>query len=170
MKNIKFLLSKIGFSSSAEEVHTDHFLCPLSHCQSPIQAGKSCLEMCLNVVLLSAAMVGPLTSQQLLLLIPVLFLLPSSLPSPSLYPPTPLPFFPPSPTSLSSSLPLCLLDSSLLSQVMSGSGDLEVLRVVRRLRTRFYHPEVTYGSQMATHMALGLLFLGGCRWVDCHVL
>ena len=50
-------------------------------------------------------------------------------------------------------------------QVVSGSGDLEVLRLVRRLRVRAGHPEVHYGSHMATHMALGLLFIGGCRSV-----
>ena len=48
-------------------------------------------------------------------------------------------------------------------QVMSGSGDLEVLRVIRRLHVRVGHSEVTYGSHLATHMALGLLFLGSGR-------
>lgn len=50
-------------------------------------------------------------------------------------------------------------------QVMSGSGDLEVLRLIRRLRVRVRvgQAEVTYGSHMAVHMALGLLFLGGGR-------
>ena len=46
-------------------------------------------------------------------------------------------------------------------QVMSGSGDLDVLRMVRRLRLS--HSEVCYGSHMAVHMALGLLFIGGGR-------
>ncbi len=46
---------------------------------------------------------------------------------------------------------------------MSGSGDLECLRIIRRLHVRVTQPEVTYGSHMATHMALGLLFLGGGR-------
>jgi anaphase-promoting complex subunit 1 len=86
MKNIRFLLSKMESSTAAEE------------------AGKSCLEMCLNVVTLSVAM------------------------------------------------------------VMSGSGDLEVLRVLRRLHARVAQPEVSFGSHVATHMALGLLFLGGCRY------
>ena len=31
------------------------------------------------------------------------------------------------------------------------------------LRARVRQSEVTYGSHMATHMALGLLYLGGCR-------
>lgn len=47
---------------------------------------------------------------------------------------------------------------------MSGSGDLEVLKLIRRLHVRIGHPEVTYGSHMAVHMALGLLFLGGGRY------
>ena len=49
-----------------------------------------------------------------------------------------------------------------LAMVMSGSGDVEILRMLRMA-----HGEVeagtTYGSHMATHMALGLLFLGGGR-------
>lgn len=48
-------------------------------------------------------------------------------------------------------------------QVMSGSGDLQLLRVIRQLRVRVGQAEVTYGSQLAMHMALGLLFLGSGR-------
>ena len=48
---------------------------------------------------------------------------------------------------------------------MSGSGDLEVLKLIRRLHVRIGHPEVHYGSHMAVHMALGLLFLGGGRYI-----
>ena len=48
-------------------------------------------------------------------------------------------------------------------QVMSGSGDLEVLKLIRRLHVRIGHSEVCYGNHMAVHMALGLLFLGGGR-------
>ena len=48
---------------------------------------------------------------------------------------------------------------------MCGSGDLDVLRLIRRLHVRIGHPEVSYGSHMAVHMALGLLFLGGGRLV-----
>ena len=44
---------------------------------------------------------------------------------------------------------------------MSGSGNLEVMRLVKKLRVRVTTPEVTYGSHMAIHMSLGLLFLGG---------
>lgn len=51
------------------------------------------------------------------------------------------------------------------AQVMSGSGDLQVLRLIRQLRVRVGRPEVTYGSHLATHMALGLLFLGSGRLV-----
>ena len=67
-------------------------------------------------------------------------------------------------TNVSTTIHLCK-SCSPSSQVVSGSGDLEVLRLVRRLRVRVGHPEVHYGSHMATHMALGLLFLGGCRLV-----
>lgn len=55
----------------------------------------------------------------------------------------------------------CIPPPSVL-QVMSGSGDLQVLRIIRKLHVRV-RAEVTYGSHMATHMALGLLFLGGGR-------
>nr|CAD7457684.1 unnamed protein product [Timema tahoe] len=51
-------------------------------------------------------------------------------------------------------------------QVMAGSGELEVLRMCRYLRSRVgpTNSVVTYGSQLATHMSLGLLFLGGGRY------
>ena len=48
---------------------------------------------------------------------------------------------------------------------MCGSGNLEVMRLVKKLRVRITTPEVTYGSYMAIHMSLGLLFLGGGRYV-----
>lgn len=51
-----------------------------------------------------------------------------------------------------------------LALVMAGSGDLDVLRLCRFLRSRVggaYGAYVTYGSQMAVNMALGLLFMGG---------
>ena len=48
-------------------------------------------------------------------------------------------------------------------QPMSGSGDLHVMRVIRQLHVCV--GELTYGSHMAVHMALGLLFLGGGRYV-----
>ncbi len=50
--------------------------------------------------------------------------------------------------------------------VMAGSGDLEVLRICRYLRSRV-GPNVThvlYGSHMAVNMALGLLFMAGGRY------
>ncbi|XP_065560963.1 anaphase-promoting complex subunit 1-like isoform X3 [Artemia franciscana] len=56
-----------------------------------------------------------------------------------------------------------------LAMIMAGTGDLEVLRLCRHLRSRVgFHggassSSVTYGSHMATHLALGLLFLGGGR-------
>ena len=59
---------------------------------------------------------------------------------------------------------ICVLS---LSIVMAGSGDLEVLRIVRMLRERTNSSQassVGYGSHTALHMALGLLFLGGGRF------
>ena len=49
---------------------------------------------------------------------------------------------------------------------MTGSGDLEVFRICRYLRSRVGPnlPHVTYGSQMAINMALSLLFMGGGRY------
>lgn len=48
--------------------------------------------------------------------------------------------------------------------VMAGSGDLGVLRTCRYLRSRVHNTTIiTYGSHMAVHMAVGLLFLGGGR-------
>nr|CAD7574451.1 unnamed protein product [Timema californicum] len=53
-----------------------------------------------------------------------------------------------------------------MAMVMAGSGELEVLRMCRYLRSRVgpTNSVVTYGSQLATHMSLGLLFLGGGRY------
>jgi anaphase-promoting complex subunit 1 len=52
-----------------------------------------------------------------------------------------------------------------LSIIMAGTGNLDVLRICRYLRSRINQVNVVlYGSHMATHMALGLLFLGGCRY------
>merc|ERR1719244_1713779 len=56
---------------------------------------------------------------------------------------------------------ICVL---VLSQglVMAGSGDLSTLRFCRMLRSRVHSSTVvTYGSHMAIHLAIGLLFLGG---------
>ena len=50
------------------------------------------------------------------------------------------------------------------------TGNLELMRLIRRLRKRiapvntYGHNFVTYGCHMATHMCLGLLFLGGGRF------
>lgn len=46
---------------------------------------------------------------------------------------------------------------------MAGTGDIEIFRLCRYLRSRVGKSHVLYGSYMAEHMALGLLFLGGCR-------
>ncbi|GAA5839235.1 hypothetical protein JCM9279_002636 [Rhodotorula babjevae] len=46
-----------------------------------------------------------------------------------------------------------------LSMVMAGTGELNVLRRLRVAHGMFSEG-VTYGSHLATHMALGLLFLG----------
>ncbi|KAL5627775.1 hypothetical protein BROUX41_002523 [Berkeleyomyces rouxiae] len=43
--------------------------------------------------------------------------------------------------------------------VMAGSGDIMVLRRLRSLHGRT-DPDIPYGSHMAAHMAIGLLFLG----------
>ncbi|KAF1984055.1 hypothetical protein K402DRAFT_447827 [Aulographum hederae CBS 113979] len=43
--------------------------------------------------------------------------------------------------------------------VMAGTGDLEVFRRLRLLHNRI-GPDATYGGHMATHMALGALFMG----------
>jgi len=47
-----------------------------------------------------------------------------------------------------------------LAAVMAGSGDLPVLRILRRLHGRRYD-EANYGGHMAAHMAIGLLFMSG---------
>ncbi|KAL5337529.1 hypothetical protein BJX70DRAFT_368934 [Aspergillus crustosus] len=44
--------------------------------------------------------------------------------------------------------------------VMAGTGDLAVFRRLRSLHGRV-DPDTPYGSHMAAHMAIGLLFLGG---------
>jgi len=50
-----------------------------------------------------------------------------------------------------------------LSVVMAGTGNLEILRILRKLRKRLV-PEITYGDHMAIGMAIGFLFLGGGRY------
>uniref|UniRef100_A0A1B0CZC3 Anaphase-promoting complex subunit 1 middle domain-containing protein n=1 Tax=Phlebotomus papatasi TaxID=29031 RepID=A0A1B0CZC3_PHLPP len=53
-----------------------------------------------------------------------------------------------------------------LSLIFAGSGNLDILRIIRLLRTRIgaTNAHVTYGSHMALHMALGFLFLGAGRY------
>lgn len=53
-----------------------------------------------------------------------------------------------------------------LSLVFAGTGDLEILRMIRMTRARIgpQNSQVTYGSHMAIHMALGFLFLGAGRY------
>lgn len=50
---------------------------------------------------------------------------------------------------------------------MAGTGDLDLLRLCRRLRARVgaAYGHVIYGSHMAISMAIGLLLIGGGRWV-----
>ncbi|CAL1682145.1 unnamed protein product [Lasius platythorax] len=50
--------------------------------------------------------------------------------------------------------------------VMAGTGDLDIMRICRHVRTRIGPASgvVTYGSHLASHMALGLLFLGGGKY------
>ena len=45
--------------------------------------------------------------------------------------------------------------------VLAGTGDSNMLA---KLRARHHNHELPFGNQMATHMALGLLFLGGGRF------
>ncbi|ELT93542.1 hypothetical protein CAPTEDRAFT_175155 [Capitella teleta] len=53
-----------------------------------------------------------------------------------------------------------------LALVMAGTGNLQVMRLCRHLRSRVgqSHSHVLYGSHMAISMALALLFLGGGRY------
>ncbi|XP_015792112.1 anaphase-promoting complex subunit 1 [Tetranychus urticae] len=52
-----------------------------------------------------------------------------------------------------------------LAMIMAGTGNVEIMRICRYLRSRISQVNVVlYGSHMASHMALGLLFLGGCRY------
>src|SRR5260221_12248913 len=50
-----------------------------------------------------------------------------------------------------------------LNIVMAGTGEINCLR---RLRYSYgmYNQAMRYGTHMATHMSLGLLFLGGVRY------
>ncbi|KAJ3291147.1 Anaphase-promoting complex subunit 1 [Borealophlyctis nickersoniae] len=48
-----------------------------------------------------------------------------------------------------------------LGTVMAGTGDILAMRRLRKLHGRRLGRDLTYGSHMATHMALGFLFLGG---------
>lgn len=49
---------------------------------------------------------------------------------------------------------------------MAGTGDLNIMRICRQQRARAGPGanSLTYGSQLAVHSALGLLFLGGGRY------
>ncbi|XP_044756444.1 anaphase-promoting complex subunit 1 isoform X2 [Coccinella septempunctata] len=54
-----------------------------------------------------------------------------------------------------------------ISMVMAGTGNLDIMRLIRHLRRRVGVSSsaiVTYGSHLAIHMALGLLFLGGGKF------
>ncbi|XP_017852968.1 anaphase-promoting complex subunit 1 [Drosophila busckii] len=66
-------------------------------------------------------------------------------------------------TTIESCLMVLLISISL---VFAGSGNCEILRIIRYLRSRVgpQYPHVTYGSHMAIHMSLGLLFLGAGRF------
>jgi hypothetical protein len=50
-----------------------------------------------------------------------------------------------------------------LAAIMAGSGDLDVLRRLRRLHGR-RSDEANYGGHMAAHMAIGLLFMSGGQY------
>uniref|UniRef100_A0A0C9RW07 ANAPC1 protein n=1 Tax=Fopius arisanus TaxID=64838 RepID=A0A0C9RW07_9HYME len=66
-------------------------------------------------------------------------------------------------STIETCLNVTLLSASV---VMAGTGNLDVMRICRQIRTRVGPASsvVTYGSHLATHMALGLLFLGGGRY------
>lgn len=49
-------------------------------------------------------------------------------------------------------------------KVMAGSGNLQVLRIARSLRQRV-NADISYGTYLALHMAIGFLFLGGGRYI-----
>ncbi|KAI8350725.1 hypothetical protein B0O80DRAFT_124721 [Mortierella sp. GBAus27b] len=60
-----------------------------------------------------------------------------------------------------STISVCLdVTTMAASMVMAGSGDLDLLRRLRKLHGRI-KGDTSYGSHLAHHMALGLLFLGG---------
>ncbi|XP_066581363.1 anaphase-promoting complex subunit 1 isoform X2 [Prorops nasuta] len=63
-------------------------------------------------------------------------------------------------STIETCLNIILLSTSV---VMAGTGDLQTMRICRHIRTRVGPTSsvVTYGSHLATHMALGFLFLGG---------
>ncbi|KAJ6638177.1 Anaphase-promoting complex subunit 1 [Pseudolycoriella hygida] len=65
--------------------------------------------------------------------------------------------------TVESCLVLVVLSMSL---VFAGTGNIEILRVCRMLRSRLgaSNTHVTYGSHMAIHMAIGFLFLGAGRF------
>jgi anaphase-promoting complex subunit 1 len=55
----------------------------------------------------------------------------------------------------------CLCVSAFaLSMIMAGTGDIECFKALRVLRKRFEH-DMHYGYNMAIHMSIGFLFLGG---------
>ena len=50
-----------------------------------------------------------------------------------------------------------------LGMVLAGTGDLDALRILRGLRKNS-EIETAYGVHMATHLAIGYLFLGGGKY------
>ncbi|KAF7995485.1 hypothetical protein HCN44_006592 [Aphidius gifuensis] len=66
-------------------------------------------------------------------------------------------------STIETCLNVTLLSASV---VMSGTGNLDIMRICRQIRTRIGPTSsvVTYGSHLATHMAIGLLFIGGGRY------
>ena len=58
---------------------------------------------------------------------------------------------------------------------MAGTGNLDVIRIVRMLRLKgISEPAIgnthLHGTYLAAHMTLGLLFLGGGRYVNMFSL
>src|SRR5262245_57659281 len=50
-----------------------------------------------------------------------------------------------------------------LAAIMAGSGDLDILRRLRKLHARRLD-QASYGGHMAAHMAVGLLFMSGGQY------
>ena len=55
------------------------------------------------------------------------------------------------------------LISISLTMIMAGTGEVNTFRRLRYAYGMYNHP-IRYGSHVATHMSIGILFLGGGRY------